>query len=247
MSKNLRNSIVLVLGTLSFMVHGAQAMDMKSDPIAVVELFTSQGCSSCPPADAFLSELSKRDDVITLAYHVDYWNYIGWKDTFSAKKHSMLQRKYAKQTGRDQIYTPQLVVNGGDDFVGSHQSKINAALEGSSLPISMGLGLQDDTLHVNIPAQSADIDEAIVWLVSYRQNAEVDIKRGENRGKKLNYSSIVYERQIVGMWRADEATKMMIPVPEMMEEGVDGLAVLVQEKSGKGLPGAILGAAALSR
>ena len=99
----------------------SQAESVRANPKAVVELFTSQGCSSCPPADALLTSLAEREDVVALAYHVDYWDYIGWEDTFGAKDFSDRQRGYAKSWGSTRIFTPQMVVNGGEGVVGSRR------------------------------------------------------------------------------------------------------------------------------
>jgi hypothetical protein len=226
---------------------GALAMSIKAKPVAVAELFTSQGCSSCPAADAFLSELAKREDVVTLAYHVDYWNYIGWEDTFSDKKHSDLQRQYAVATGSDQIYTPQLLINGGKNFVGSHKSKIDAAISQSQLPVEIQFAVNEESLTINIPAHESEAKKAIVWLVYYRTGEEVKITRGENRGKTLRYSSIVHDRQIVGMWYGERSTEIMMPMPQLMNDEIDGLAVLLQTKAKNGLPGKIIGAAAIEK
>lgn len=243
----------ILLLSLSFIVAqagltlGAMAMNIKSKPVAVAELFTSQGCSSCPAADVFLAELAKRDDIITLAYHVDYWNYIGWKDTFSDKKHSDLQRQYAAASGQERIYTPQLLINGQEDFVGSHKGEINAAISQSVLPIDIQFAVDSESLKISIPEMSDEGQKSIVWLVYYRTGANVEITRGENRGKTLSYSSIVYDRQIVGMWDGKQSAEIMMPMPQMMNDEIDGIAVLLQTKAKNGLPGKIIGAAAIEK
>jgi hypothetical protein len=93
------------------------APSLAQDRPVLVELFTSQGCSSCPPADALLHKLARRDDVVALALHVDYWDYIGWKDTFAKAAHSARQRAYAREAGRRMVYTPQMIINGADHVV----------------------------------------------------------------------------------------------------------------------------------
>ena len=115
-------------------------------PKAVVELFTSQGCASCPPADALLTALSERDDVVALAYHVDYWDYVGWKDTFGQEAYSDRQRAYAKSWGSSRIYTPQMVVNGARAVVGSRRAEVQHALGSASLPLAKDLTLCGDVL-----------------------------------------------------------------------------------------------------
>ncbi len=130
----------------------AVAGELKIAPKAVLELFTSQGCSSCPKADAMLQEMSKRDDVVALAYHVDYWDYIGWEDTFGTKENSELQRDYAESWGSSRIFTPQLIVNGKGGMVGSKRDAINSALGGASLPVAVTLSeAAGDTLEVLDP------------------------------------------------------------------------------------------------
>jgi len=239
--------LVLALAVVFGFQTGAHAMDVKANPIAVLELFTSQGCSSCPPADEILAELAKDKTLITLAYHVDYWNYIGWEDTFSQQEHSDLQRRYARQRGDKQIYTPQLLVNGTVDVVGSHLGEIKAATADASLDVLVNLYADGDMLNIDIPSADIPANEATIWLVPFRSEAKVDIGKGENRGKSIAYSSVVQKRQLVGMWSPDKATQLRIPMPQMMNDDVDGLAVLVQERAKTGLPGRILGAVSLLR
>jgi hypothetical protein len=108
----------------------ALGAEVKTNPKAVLELFTSQGCSSCPPADALLRTMDQRPDIIALAYHVDYWDYIGWTDTFGAKANTDRQRAYAAAWKSNNIYTPELVINGAKDVVGSRQPDIDTAVGG---------------------------------------------------------------------------------------------------------------------
>src|SRR5690606_27069813 len=109
--------------------------DIRDKPKAVVELFTSQGCSSCPKADALFNELGKRDDVVALAWHVDYWDYIGWPDTFGARENSDRQRGYAENWGSARIYTPQMVINGTLGVIGSHRDDVDGALGEATLTL----------------------------------------------------------------------------------------------------------------
>jgi len=247
----MKNSVFFVAAFLasafSMSASSAQAMSMKSQPKAVLELFTSQGCSSCPPADEILGELAKNPDLITLAYHVDYWNYIGWEDTFSSKEHSDLQRRYAQQRGAKQIYTPQLLVNGKVDVVGSRRTKLDKAIDEAHLIVPVMMEVSGDMLSIDIPSQAGFTKPAAIWLVPFISAANVDVQRGENAGNVYQYSSIVKDRQIVGMWTPSEGTSLKLPVPTMLGDDVDGLAVLVQTRSKAGLPGPILGAAAVSR
>jgi len=223
------------------------AMEVKAQPVAVLELFTSQGCSSCPPADEILAELAKDKSLITLAYHVDYWNYIGWEDTFSQKEHSELQRAYARQLGEKRIYTPQMLINGTIDIVGSHLAEIKAATANAKLDVLVNVHADGDMLSIEIPKAQSDVKDAAIWLVPFASKVRVNIERGENRGESIAYTSIVQKRQLVGMWSPSKGAELRIPMPQMMDESVDGLAVLVQERTSSGLPGRMLGAVSLLR
>lgn len=223
----------------------ALAEQMRLEPRAVVELFTSQGCSSCPPADEILSELSGRDDVIALAYHVDYWDYIGWPDTFGSAANSDLQRAYASAQGKNRIYTPQLMINGAKDVVGSRRADVENGLARTQLNVPIRLENDNGYLQVVIGGDTT-LPEANVWLVTFRDNAEVDIQRGENRGKVLTYSKIVTDRQVLGMWEPDTGAHIKLPLDKILLSEGDGAAILVQEDV-NGLPGRILGAASYIR
>jgi len=224
----------------------AVAGELKIAPKAVLELFTSQGCSSCPKADAMLQEMSKRDDVVALAYHVDYWDYIGWEDTFGTKENSELQRDYAESWGSSRIFTPQLIVNGKGGMVGSKRDAINSALGGASLPVAVTLSeAAGDTLEVSIPAHEG-YRKSMIWLVTYLDRADVAIERGENKGKQIAYTQIVTGRQVLGMWDPAAGATLTLPLSEVLTGNANGAAILVQEER-SGLPGPILGAAAFTR
>ena len=207
----------------------------------MVELFTSQGCSSCPPADALLSGLAQQGDVVALAYHVDYWDYAGWEDTFGEKDFSDLQRGYAKSWGSSRIYTPQMVINGAKGVVGSKRAEVQAALGEAELPLDVSLEVSGGMLKLSIPAR-ADLDDATIYLVRYLDRAEVAIDTGENAGKSMVYTQVVLDRQAVGLWEAEAGAEIKLPLDETATDGAGGLAVLVQcERHGH--PGRILGAA----
>lgn len=235
------------LGLVLTSVAPISAMDIKAEPVAVLELFTSQGCSSCPPADEILGELAKDKRFITLAYHVDYWNYIGWEDTFSQKAHSDLQRQYARANGEKRIYTPQMIINGRTDVVGSYRDEIDKFTAQASLNVKVEVAEVGDMLSISIPPADINLKDATVWLVPFVANAKVDIGRGENRGRSITYSSIVKNRQLVGMWMPQKGVELSLPVPQMMNDEINGLAILVQERTAKGLPGRILGAVSMLR
>ena len=222
----------------------ANAAELRSHPKAVLELFTSQGCSSCPQADLRFSELGKRDDLITLAYHVDYWDYIGWVDTFGSKANSDLQRSYAQSWGSSRIYTPELVVNGRRGVVGSRQKDVTEALGSVTLTIPVALNAADKMLEVNVGPQ-AGAGDAVVWLVTFKAHAQVVIDRGENAGKTMDYTQIVTGRQMLGAWDPALGMHLKLPLSELEANGGNGAAIVVQADK-DGLPGEILGAASIT-
>jgi len=221
------------------------AEGVRGNPRAVVELFTSQGCAACPPADALLTSLAEQPDVIALAYHVDYWDYIGWTDTFGAEANSDRQRDYAKSWGSSRIYTPQMVVNGTKDVVGSRRPEVHSAIDAASLKLPVNLSVDGDMLKIAIAPQEG-VGNATVWLVTYLDRADVDIERGENAGKKVVYTQVVTGRQVLGMWEAATGAYLKLPLGELMNDHASGLAIIVQQEK-SGLPGPILGAAAFER
>ena len=236
-SSRLIAGVILGLG----LAGAASAENVRTGPRAVVELFTSQGCSSCPPADALLTSLADRDDVVALAYHVDYWDYIGWEDTFGDKGFSDRQRAYAKSWGSSRIITPQMVINGAEGVVGSRRDEVQDAVTSAQLPLAVTLAVQDDMLKLRVPADAA-LEDATIWLVRYLDRADVAIDKGENAGKSMVYTQVVVDRQVVGIWEADAGAEIKLPLDQFQNEDNGGLAVLVQQER-NGLPGPILGAA----
>lgn len=221
-----------------------QADSLRSSPKVVVELFTSQGCASCPPADALLTSLAEREDVVALAYHVDYWDYIGWEDTFGDPDYSDRQRGYAKSWGSSRIFTPQMVVNGAEGVVGSKRDDVHDAIASAQLPLPVTLSVEGDMLRLSVPAD-ATLADATIWLIRYVERADVAIGKGENAGKSMVYTQVVTDRQVVGMWEAAVGAEVKLPVAQLAADTNAGLAILVQQDR-NGLPGPILGAAAYS-
>lgn len=174
-----------------------------TDPV-VVELFTSQGCSSCPPADKIMHELAKRDDVIGLALHVDYWDYIGWKDEYANPDHTLRQRAYAREGGRSMIYTPQMVINGQQDVVGAKSfelerlinAHLTAAPEAEVSAVRTGNEISVDVTPIELPI-GAVFD---VRVVQYAPMRHASIRRGELAGHELDYANVVENWQIAGRW-----------------------------------------------
>ena len=236
---------VLGLAALAALAQPAGADTTRARPKAVVELFTSQGCASCPPADALLTVLAEKEDVVALAYHVDYWDYVGWEDTFGDAAFSDRQRAYAKSWGSSRIYTPQMVVNGAKAVVGSRHSEVHGALDDASLPLPVEIAREGDMLRIAIPPDGG-LDDAVVWLVSYIGRADVRIDSGDNAGKAMVYTQVVTGRQALGMWESASGADLKLPLPELLGQGSTGVAVIVQQER-NGLPGPILGAASFER
>ena len=206
----------------------------------VVELFTSQGCSSCPPADKIVAELSERDDIIALALHVDYWDYIGWKDEFADPAHTIRQRGYSRAAGKRSIYTPQVVVGGVDHVVGSNPMKLLdtiAAHRSQAKPAKVTLGRDGDRVSVSIRASGTmPSSGAVVQVATVTPMATVDIRRGENAGRTLKYHNIVRKLVQIGEWNGRGTYRASVKVP-------DGVRVVVLVQSSASGP--ILGAAQL--
>lgn len=212
--------------------------------LTVVELFTSQGCNSCPPADRLMGELVQREDVLGLSFHVDYWDYIGWKDTFSLPESSIRQRNYVGRAGGRYAYTPQIVIAGKDQVVGSRRSAVEGAIakSGTATPVTIETTpLGDGQFQVNLqPRQLAET--AWVWLVTFDNRHDVDIRRGENAGKKLSYFNVVRKIERIAIW--DGSTDLMVPVDmrAAWSDGRDGCAIVVQSEGF----GPVLGAVQLA-
>ena len=213
------------------------AQSATDNPV-VVELYTSQGCSSCPPADALLHELAPRDDVIALALHVDYWDYIGWKDVFADPAHSKRQRAYARLAGT-RVYTPQMVVMGQDHLVGLRPMQLSNLIKAhgaKSPPVQLSLSLGDGKLRIDAaPVQPLDRD-VVVQIVRYSPEETVDIRRGENAGRRLTYANIVTSWTPIGAWDGKTPTTI-----EVEAAGSEPIVVILQEEG----PGPILAAARL--
>ena len=199
---------------------------------AVVELFTSQGCSSCPPAEAYLGEVSKRSDVIALAFHVTYWDDLGWRDRFALTEAVTRQNSYARNLRRSTVYTPQLIVDGLDDRGGTG-ARLTAAADG--VPVVLNISGSD--LRVEI-GTNPEFTHGDVTLVSYLRHAVSAIGRGENAGRKLEEFNIVRSIRKLGEWRG-EGTRFSVPVGSLPADATD-VAVLVQEEGQKAIVGAAI-------
>lgn len=225
----------------------AQKGATSSQVRAVYELYTSQGCSSCPAADALIARLAKRDDVIALTLPVDIWDYLGWRDTLARPEFSDRQRAYAKVLGDGMVYTPQAVVSGLRHLSGSSKEKVEGAIAetaklftASRVPIS--LSADSERLLIDIAAAPGDpkVKEATVWLAAISGSVEVRIARGENQGRTVVYSNVVRRLMPVGTW---DGSAMLVKLERhsFAGRGIDRCAVLLQQGQG----GPIVGAAIL--
>ncbi len=208
---------------------------------AVVELFTSQGCAACPLADKVLANIAKDKNIITLAYHVDYWDYNGWRDSFGNKANSKLQASYSKAQNTPNVYTPQMIINGEIDVIGSHGEKVRAAIVNSNFFVPIDIKANDNYLTITIDGNEK-YNEATVWLVTFISNKEVKVSRGENAGKRLQYTNIVTQRRALGMWQPKTGAMIKLPIDEILVDDNDGLAILVQYHK-NGLPSKIIASA----
>jgi hypothetical protein len=217
------------------------------EPKAVVELFTSQGCSSCPNADAVLGRLAKRDDIIALSLSVDYWDYLGWKDTLASPKFSERQRAYGKARGDGAIYTPQMVVNGLIHVNGSDEGQIGRLIEktgktlsASRVPIRLSQDKDKLVVEAGAAPPGTTPKEATLWLAVIAKDVTVPIARGENKGRTVTYNNVVRELIPIGMWNGKPMT-VQLERHSFMRPGTDRCAVLLQQ----GHAGPIVGAALL--
>lgn len=202
---------------------------------AVVELYTSQGCSSCPPADALLGEISQRADVLALAFHVDYWDTLGWRDPYSLPIARQRQLAYVRRFGQDWVYTPDMVVDGLVDVLGVDRQELLRRLSAPRSGIPVQVSVQGPDLIVRIGAEpGVPMDDVI--LVSYQPTAVTAIGRGENAGRELHEFNIVRSFATLGLWRG-AATEWRVALKTLPPEAAH-VAVLVQQPG----PGPIIGA-----
>lgn len=202
----------------------------------VVELFTSEGCSSCPPADALAGELAQRQYVLPLSFHVDYWDYIGWKDRFADPAYTRRQYAYAEAQGSSMVYTPQMIVAGAIDVVGSDRKAVEKALKVAYTRNSMyriHVMREDDG---RIVAQFPDAPigvPATVWLVTYQKSAQSHVKAGENAGHDLMTFNVVRSLQKVGMWYG-KATELELKLDQAAKDNSPDACALIANQAGNG-------------
>ena len=205
---------------------GGQAAESASAlaPI-VVEPFTSQGCSSCPPADVVLGELKSRKDVLPLSFHVTYWDRLGWPDTFGLESSTERQRTYSDLLEKGDLYTPQMVIGGRIDVVGSQRGRVREAIDLLAMRRQPGLpiAIEDSVLRLG----AGPADDATIWLFGVDREHDVWIQRGENRGRVVRYHNVVREVTSLGRW-SGEVVELALPLQRLAAAGRDSAAVVVQ-------------------
>jgi hypothetical protein len=219
-----------------------------AEPRAVVELFTSQGCSSCPPADRILGELAKDPSVIALSMPIDYWDYLGWKDTLADARFSARQKAYSQVRGDREVYTPQVVVNGSVHVIGSDRAGIDSAIDTTkkadgvmSIPVTMTQAGKQLSVSVVASGKGPAAKQGEVWICSISRTVPISIRRGENSGREITYHNVVRNLLKVGDWNGNSGN-WTVPVENVFYEGIDAAVVYIQDGSSD-KPGVMLGAA----
>lgn len=207
--------------------------DLK--PLVVVELFTSQGCASCPPADKILSELNQQSDILALSYFVDYWNYLGWEDTFAQKGCTIRQKKYSRALGKSGVYTPQMVVQGTSDIVGSRKAQVQEMVDSAR---QKAVKKAKDAPKITFDPMGDMIDlkvsagphgkNATIWIIGYDYEKTVDIKWGEQGGNRRRYHNVVQSIKRIGSWMGEEI-KLTLSKKDIGAVPYDAYAVILQE------------------
>lgn len=233
-------SLAALLFTAAILL-SSQAVAGAGKPLTVVELFTSQGCSSCPPADAYLGDLAGLEEsrhILALSYHVDYWDNLGWKDPYSSPDNTRRQRAYASYMDLRYVYTPQMVIQGKFQGTGSDRQSIDAKIiSARKLPVlDVRLKRKPDSLQVILGKAEEQVN-ASIFMVLYDNEHVTNIKRGENAGKTITNRNVVRAVKNIGSWTG-EALNLSLP----LGQGGDNCAVIIQSRA----TGKILGAASIS-
>ncbi len=238
---NFISSILIACGMICLTPVSAQ----ESDRLTVVELFTSQGCSSCPPADAALKSMRNRPNILTLSWAVDYWDRLGWEDTYASPSNTKRQVAYNRRFGRGGVYTPQMVFDGTFQAIGSKNSSIRDAIKQSRsadrIDVKPTLTPAGDNIQLSLPSTPGLPDMLSIRVVWYLSDAEVEIGHGENEGRVLHYTNVVRASEMIMDWDGSEKT-VSLKVADGLSVGADHVAVLLQEGY---LHGKIIGAASI--
>ncbi len=217
---------------------------------AMVELYTSQGCSSCPPADAYLRKLAKRDDLIALSFSVDYWDHIGWKDTLARPKNAKRQYAYAKRKpgGDNRVYTPQMIINGIACAVGSHEAKVEAEIARTmaqldAARVAISARLDNGAIEIETGAATHEAHASgSIWVAAVTKAVDVAIQRGENEGRKITYANVVRDFTTVASW-SGTADRYRLPLDKLDASDADFYVVVLQSSAN----GAVLAAVDVGR
>jgi len=216
---------VLISSFLLLFLTFTHSVSAEGRPV-VVELFTSQGCSSCPPADEILTRLSKQKNVIALSLHVDYWDYLGWKDDFASKAHSDRQRAYARVASKRTIYTPQMVIQGTSHAVGNRASDVASLVAHHSNKLNvvdLSLKRNGNKLAITARAKSGSVGRTSIQLVRFMPRKSVKIRAGELAGRQLHYTNIVTEWHALSQWNGHGEKTLKVDIT-----GDDAIVVLIQ-------------------
>lgn len=215
------------------------------EPRALLELFTSQGCSSCPPADRLAGEMAADPSLVVLSLPIDYWDYLGWKDTLASPADTERQRAYSHVRGDREVYTPQIVVNGAAHVLGSDKAAIERTIaltdqKAGVMSVPVLVTLAGSGLNVKVDSAETPHNAGEIWLCPVMKSVAVAIGRGENHGRTLTYHNVVRGWVKLGDWTGNQTT-FTVPVSTITAGGADAAAVLVQEGT-HDKPGIVLGA-----
>ena len=238
MIQRLRFFLALIAATA---VSGLPAAVAAEEP-RVVELFTSQGCSSCPPADKFIGELAERPGVIALSLAVDYWDYLGWKDTLALPAHTARQRAYAETRGDRRLFTPQMVVNGRESVPGQDRAAIERVLHAARIdaPVPVSAAVKGDRIEVSVGGSGGPARSGEVWVLGVQRTAAVEIGRGENAGQTAAYHNVVRHIRRLAAWTG-QPIELATDLSALTDSECDLLVVLVQDAA-DGRLGPVFGA-----
>jgi hypothetical protein len=230
-----------LIGSIGASLIVAAAVPAKAETRGVIELFTSQGCSSCPAADKLLGELRNDPSLVTLTLSIDYWDYLGWKDTLAIPGHTARQKAYSQIRGDREVYTPQVVVDGVSQALGSDRAEIEKVVTQSrrkiaALSVAIQVAIADERVTVTLPNGGDDAAAGDVWLCPISRSVPVGIGRGDT----VTYTNVVRRWVKLGTWSGKSET-LTVPVDAIKSAGVDAIAVLLQAGSAEH-PGAMLGA-----
>lgn len=238
---------------IGFGVAAMLANPAHAEKRAVLELFSSQACSSCPPADVILGKYAEDPSVIALTMPIDYWDYLGWKDTLADHRFTARQKAYSRMRGDREVYTPQIVINGVAQAIGSDAASIERSIGDTNkndavMSVPIVLHVKDKQIRVSVAAADAAVAgegmQGEVWICSVSRAISIAVRRGENSGRALTYYNVVRSWLKVGDWGGGKSD-WSVPIENVMREDIDAAVVYLQRGS-RDKPGAMLGAAVTS-